>query len=160
MATLVLIISLFNQFVLPFLQMDHRANCVQHREVEERFTFKSRDFIKITGYNVDLVQLNLALVHKLSPREKRLFLLVRDVRREVEPDAVLDIPRLQLLPSWRIIGLPAIMAKRIYIVARSRKLRAFKIDDIRIDLESFELSNGVVDGEGDLLHCPWEISFM
>jgi hypothetical protein len=100
------------------------------------------------------------LAHELSAGEKRLFLLVRDVSMQVELVTVLNIPRLQMSSSWQIIGLSAVVAERVCIIARSGKLRIFKMDNLSFSVENFEYNNGAVDRDGDLLHCPWEITFM
>jgi hypothetical protein len=107
-----------------------------------------------------LVQLNFVLVHELSLGERRLFLLVRDVVSQAKLDPVLDIPQLRMSPQWRIIGLSAATAERVYIIARTQTLRAFKIEGLRFTTKDFEGVDMAVDEEGNLLHCPWEITFM
>jgi len=52
------------------------------------------------------------------------------------------------------------IAKGVYVVAQYKKLRVFKIDNLSFSVEDFKYNNREMDKDGDLLHCPWEISSM
>jgi hypothetical protein len=125
---------------------------------EDRVSFKSGDFVKITGYDVDLVRLDLAFVHELTAGQKRLFLLVTEVVMLEGQDKVMNVPRMHLTQSWRVVGLPCMLGEKVYLVSRSQEQQQFKLEDT-----SF-LARGKVsaqdDATGELLYCPWEISFI
>lgn len=122
-----------------------------------KVTFHASDFIRITGYAVDLVRFDIAFIYELLPRDRRLFLLVIDVHTQEELDKVIDVIQLKLQKSWRVIGLLAVTPERVYIVAKTGRMRRFNVDDATHKFENSE------DGRDDerngkedigLLYCP------
>jgi hypothetical protein len=109
---------------------------------------------------VDIVRFELASVHELHDHEKRLFLVVHDVCTLPKEDEVLEVPQLRILRSWRVIGLPVVLPKRLWVVDRMQR-SLFDIIDVEYDWDNFQANASLDEGEYQgLLLCPWDISFM
>ena len=89
-------------------------------------------------------------IHELSPGEFRLFVRLIVVEESDPPrmDYVLQTPLLQFTDELEVVGLPAIDAKKLYILQVTPKI----IDDARYGLER--------GGKQLLLHCNYDIQFM
>jgi hypothetical protein len=92
------------------------------RTTEKRITLSVGDFLQLVFGEV--VRFDIAFTHTILQSEGLRFLIVTETK-EAEKDAVTaaDLSIMNLKPSQRIIGLPSIESKRLYMVPMSSKLR-------------------------------------
>jgi len=86
------------------------------RTSERRIVLSRGDYIEHSG---GIAQIKDICVHEhtsLQPPGRRLFALVRPIRFTDERDELLDLPIVESYGSDMLIGLPAISAKKLYIV--------------------------------------------
>ena len=80
-------------------------------------------------------------------------------------DEVLEVPRFQLTKSQRVVGFPAVSSRAVPVLKRAQR---FQLEDVtyyldgrsRLELNTQLESRRHEDASGELLLCPWEISFM
>ena len=88
-----------------------------HRSISERrIVFKLRDFIEYRCDNQNLIgRIENIFVHNFF-REQRAFVQVGEVGLTDSRDSILSLQMLKMRNKSRIIGLPAITSRRLYIV--------------------------------------------
>jgi hypothetical protein len=87
------------------------------------------DFIYY-GTSHSIARIDHIFVHELL-RKRRIFLKIRDVQSVQDRDEVLDVPSL-FVPgldevALRFVGLPAIDAKKLYILPVTRSAQGLRL---------------------------------
>jgi len=121
--------------------------------------------LKISGYEIELVRLDVAFVHELQPGHRRLFLMVTEAVLLEEVDDVIGVPRWMLSEAWRVIGLPAVKADKAWVVPKAGKRKRFDLKEIsftakRRGTAAAPAEDSQANDGRELLQCPWQISFM
>ncbi|KAI9749068.1 MAG: hypothetical protein M4579_007019 [Chaenotheca gracillima] len=110
------------------------------RASQKRLTFKTGDFIRYRGDQIG--RIDFSFIHEIVRGDRRILLWISEVEAEtLEKDRVLELPLLRMKGSQIIVGLPAVVGKKIYIVP-------------------WEEQVGARDYGNSLLHCTWEIEFL
>lgn len=86
-------------------------------------TFARGNFIEIGRLNIvggeektrQMVRIDNMMVHNMTGNH-RLFVIVSNVRVTNDRDALLDLPILELSSTTQIVGLPAILPGKLYVV--------------------------------------------
>jgi hypothetical protein len=131
-----------------------------HRISEHRVTFKLGDYIQV--YETQLAKIDYIFVHELEQR--LLFVVICPVFvGGLGKDRILDLPLVYQTRDHRIVGLPAIGARKPYIV----DLGQYSGKDINVlssnvdpNLGHSWLGIGQEEGSSILVHCDWELHFL
>ena len=111
--------NIFSFGRLP-LQWCRRLSYDDHIK-EQRFTFNSGDFV-ITALG-EIVRIDYFFVHQSSTDERRAFVLCRKTFDPEQQDRVIPEPILHLTEENTVIGLPALISDKVYIISVQEKLR-------------------------------------
>ncbi|ELR08146.1 hypothetical protein VC83_08906 [Pseudogymnoascus destructans] len=104
------IASLGTQPIQWFSQFSFTDPLTRHR-----VTFTSGN--SFTAYGNAVCRFDVGFVHERIPGEAKLFALITELEDCGEDDPVLQLPRMRLMSqSQRIIGLPVIGSKPVYVV--------------------------------------------
>ncbi|KAN0117108.1 hypothetical protein V8E51_003085 [Hyaloscypha variabilis] len=122
---------------------------------EHRSTLNVGNFFQIIGG--DVVRFDPGFLHETRPGERRLLAIVTEVEMSQQKDVITSLETFQLLGSQRIVGLPRIGSKPLYIISLSAEQRNQPLE--RGNREWFEEGTERIEG-GELLFCDWEIGFM
>lgn len=116
------------------------------RGTDDRTTLHRNDFIKYHGAQVGRI------IHIFTVENAgilRVFFVLEQVRSSVGRDLILDLPFLQPTKATTIVGLPAVVGSKLYV----------------IPLQDSALSGGgltrtTIDFAGRLLWVDWNIQFL
>lgn len=77
-------------------------------------------------------------------------------------DPVLQVPILRLMSTQRIVGLPRIMADKLYVVSQDGKKNSLNLENFRFNTgdTSMQDEEGWADVMDEVLLCPWEVGFL
>ncbi|ELR04028.1 hypothetical protein VC83_09247 [Pseudogymnoascus destructans] len=122
----------------------------------------TRHRVTFTAYGNAVCRFDVGFVHERTPGEAKLFALITELEDCGEDDPVLQLPRMRLMSqSQRIIGLPVIGSKPVYVVdmdpTHDQAAAPFRKWPLRLSStsrEDEELSSV------SLLQCWWEVGIM
>lgn len=104
-----------------------------------------------TRFTQKFARLNATFIHEIIPGERRLFAKMTLISQQNDMrDWVLDIPLLRNTTEELIVGLPAILGKRHYIIQLSKEMDPATTKKGKLTLGS----------DGPLLYCNWDIQFL
>lgn len=118
-----------------------------YSETERRYVFKRGDYIH---YKDRIGRLDQILTHDLLRDTRRVFAIVTPTIPKGVPEGLtrLDLLQLGTEAEKEVIGLPAIDARRLYVLP------------VRRHQGKYELATQSAAAGSDLIHVNWRIQFL
>lgn len=108
------------------------------RTTQNRLTFTTGEFIYLRGKK--LARFDLGFIHQDFSGMQRLFLKITRVEEVAVQrlDHLLNLPILRLERKWEIVGLPAVIGKRTFVVPAHRRGAEVEASDPLLNIDRRE----------------------